>query len=520
MKRLMALSLAVLLIFLCLAGCGQSNANRGSSTEAPTANQSADEPMVITWLARNQFNYYNVKDTECQLYVEERYNVKIDIVTTTDIGSAESINLYWASGNIPDVAVLNYDPHVKLAKQGLLRELKLDDLEKYAPDWMNTIYSFTDKDKVMMPQIMVDGKIYVLPWMDISSNQPFVMGARKDWMDNLGITAIPKTLDDLHDLLWAFTYDDPDGNKVNDTFGMHGGPNGFGYITGAFGIYPNAYYLQDDGNVVYTTTTEQYKELLKLLNSWFAEGIFDPEFATDTRDIQRQKWANGALGILVDHSWWFSPSLNVNVAKLLTDNDPDAEIVYLEPVEGPYGKFTYKYSVNTAGDGSYIFGKNCSDEKLYKILEILNDIGRDVDLYCRLNYGIEGEDWEFDEIGMVTRLQELDLEDGINRGIMYFYPSARPYEITTAHFLTPEDVKHYDPLYKFPTINMGSNFNSPVENDAFNTYSADITTAANEFYYSSIMGMNDIDADWDAFLKSLDGLGLQEILKNYNEAMK
>ena len=42
---------------------------------------------------------------------------------------------------------------------------------------------------------------------------------RKDWLDKLGLAA-PTTLDELYDVLYAFTYNDPDGNGKNDTYGL------------------------------------------------------------------------------------------------------------------------------------------------------------------------------------------------------------------------------------------------------------------------------------------------------------
>ena len=41
---------------------------------------------------------------------------------------------------------------------------------------------------------------------------------RKDWLDNLGLE-VPTTLDELFDVMYAFTYNDPDGNGKNDTWG-------------------------------------------------------------------------------------------------------------------------------------------------------------------------------------------------------------------------------------------------------------------------------------------------------------
>ena len=41
---------------------------------------------------------------------------------------------------------------------------------------------------------------------------------RQDWLDKLGLK-YPETLDDMKNVLIAFTNNDPDGNGKNDTYG-------------------------------------------------------------------------------------------------------------------------------------------------------------------------------------------------------------------------------------------------------------------------------------------------------------
>ena len=43
------------------------------------------------------------------------------------------------------------------------------------------------------------------------------LGYRTDWAEAVGITEAPKTVEDVYDMLYKFTYDDPDGNGANDT---------------------------------------------------------------------------------------------------------------------------------------------------------------------------------------------------------------------------------------------------------------------------------------------------------------
>lgn len=61
---------------------------------------------------------------------------------------------------------------------------------------------------------------------------------RQDWLENLGLE-MPTSLDELYDVLYAFTYNDPDGNGVDDTYGITsaGGGKGVGRNFPADSVY-------------------------------------------------------------------------------------------------------------------------------------------------------------------------------------------------------------------------------------------------------------------------------------------
>jgi ABC-type glycerol-3-phosphate transport system substrate-binding protein len=82
------------------------------------------------------------------------------------------------------------------------------------------------------------GDIWGIP---IDSAHPIyeARGYRKSWLENLSLN-VPNTVDEFYEVMRAFTYDDPDGNDVNDTFG-HYGPYDFKYslndVLKAYGLY-------------------------------------------------------------------------------------------------------------------------------------------------------------------------------------------------------------------------------------------------------------------------------------------
>lgn len=97
----------------------------------------------------------------------------------------------------------------------------------------------------------------------------------------------------------AFTHKDPDGNGVNDTYGVSG--DGFAYLAfliGAFGATSSEYYmLNEDSTVTTNAISEDYKAALTYLRDIYAEGLVDPKMFTCTETQAQTKWGRGEMGI-------------------------------------------------------------------------------------------------------------------------------------------------------------------------------------------------------------------------------
>ena len=111
----------------------------------------------------------------------------------------------------------------------------------------------------------------------------------------------------------AFTFNDPDGNGKNDTYGLglqkqvnlrdHGTIGG---LLSAFGIPNHAYdeyYPGKDGKITSPYIQPEVKEALQILQDMYKEGLIDPEFiTTDMRKIQ-QDISRGRFGMAYGPQW-------------------------------------------------------------------------------------------------------------------------------------------------------------------------------------------------------------------------
>lgn len=101
-----------------------------------------------------------------------------------------------------------------------------------------------------------------------------------------------------------FTFDDPDGNGQNDTYGLScAGYNYLSFLMGAFGASTERdNFLNDDGTITTNAISNEYKDALKYLNSIYKEGLIDPEMGSPApmsrlrRSGAAAKWAFGPLG--------------------------------------------------------------------------------------------------------------------------------------------------------------------------------------------------------------------------------
>ena len=107
---------------------------------------------------------------------------------------------------------------------------------------------------------------------------------RHDWLEALGLEE-PTNQQEMVDAMIAFATQDPDGNGVDDTYGLAlvrelwGAQYGLEGFFNAYHAYPNIWYEDEEGNLVYgTVQAEPMKAALADLQKLYAAGAIDPEF--------------------------------------------------------------------------------------------------------------------------------------------------------------------------------------------------------------------------------------------------
>lgn len=223
--------------------------------------------------------------------LEEKTNVHINWKNFTKDVFVEKRNLAVASGDLPD-AIFNADYSdyelLKLAKDGAIVPLN-DLIENNMPNFKKVLEEAPEyKSMITAP----DGNIYAFPWIEeLGSSKERIQAVDSmpwinvEWLKKLGLD-MPKTTEELKEVLIAFKTKDPNGNGKADeiplSFINKPGAEDLAFLFASFGLgeNPDHAVVSNDGKVIFTAAQEDYKEAVSFINELYKEGLIDIEAYT------------------------------------------------------------------------------------------------------------------------------------------------------------------------------------------------------------------------------------------------
>lgn len=254
----------------------------------------ADEKPVLTMLWNSDNNPPEKNDVLDKL--SEVLGCEIRITTCTEADYNTKLNTLIASGSEPDIYKVN-DTNTLMQLRDAGRLLDMAPLlEECGPD----ILAYCG-DRLNMPVTNGDGHVYAL----VSEAGLYLknLAIRKDWLANVGLE-MPTDLDSFYDVLYAFTYNDPDGNGVKDTIGLApsmADTSSFQHILAAYGIGVRNWdgkVLLEDGTVTTFIKHPRFLEAIEYLRKLYKDGVMDPDFATLTNMQMFERLWQGQTGIM------------------------------------------------------------------------------------------------------------------------------------------------------------------------------------------------------------------------------
>ena len=510
-------SIFVLIFLIGTAGSLMAAGQKDAQTEPAESGspQKYAKQLDIVMIGFNPPGFPSEGANELEPLIEAKYNVNLTI-EKLDIFNTEMMNLYFAEGKSPDfISLVSNIDWRNLVPQGVLRSIPEEFLSNYTPGWMKKMEALVGAE-ILAAQMKYQGKVYGLPTTNYAQGARDINGIRKDWLDNIGISQMPETLDELFAIGKQFANDDPDGNGKKDTFLMHSPQR---TVFAAYGIQQNVYEVVA-GKVRNTSISDEYKAALKVLASWYAAGLIDPEFVTDDTNMMKQKLREGRYGFVAAHPWFFCETTQAdwNYPRIAAEGNPNAKIAFTPPIQGPSGMSGgWSPYPNIWAVAGHFFGKNASDEKVIRMLQMKEDFATDWDFYARFQYGEKDVHYTIDGSGVYKYIPEMSQPDVlVSVGLRFF--DTMPLDWDEAkHVLTPGDMSAYQISTTYEP-SFGA-YGTPIvafavsgTNESFTRYGAGIDTISNEFYLNAVSGRIDIDAEWENYTKNwLDSGGTQVI---------
>ena len=318
-------------IMLILAGCkspagfaSNDNEEYNARMEEARTTPFGAYPETIEYTLGKMTSVNNSNMPENDTYTDNAYtryiksviNVQnVDVFEANDSQYDTNVSMVISMGSLPDIMVVSSQDEIEqLVEAGLIEDLT-ESYNNCISDRIRKMYeSYGDSLKDM---VTYDGKIMALPETNITDG-PNLVWLRKDWMDKLGLSA-PHTINDVVNIVKRFISEDPGNNGVDAS----GKPNTVGLavdtdVTGecgysseflldiifaCFGAYPKQWIMNDDGEIVYGSVTDEAKEALSYISSLYNQGVIDNDFLLRTSTNICELIENGQCGSFFG-PWW------------------------------------------------------------------------------------------------------------------------------------------------------------------------------------------------------------------------
>lgn len=385
----------VVLVFLCtmvLAGCSDSNntGNTPKGSNNSTANDNKDkadgmdvndlsEKITIHLLSPGWLNRPRGDDDPMQKWIDETFNIEFKFENVPFGDLENKLSLAFSSNEPPDLIL--FPDKVMLTKfynEGVL----IDDWTPYLDQVPAITDLFNDQS---MTFASLDGKMAGLPKGPREYSDTYLV--RKDWMAKLGLN-MPKTDQDLLNILRKFTHDDPDGNGKNDTWGISSAGQGanFGYLGVLENMYgPAGFYIDKNGKANHSILDGNHKKFLDFVKTLVDEKLIDPDWYTQGHPQRKAKAYAGAFGMAWNELGdWFGSHRAATEGKV---NPMDWWDIMPLPSAGEGGG---KRPPRAIASGIYTVSKKAAEDpkKLARIMKVLNDVTYPNEGYFKLRWGV------------------------------------------------------------------------------------------------------------------------------------
>lgn len=537
-KKVMALFLTAALAVACMSGCGNNTQkdSEAASTEASKSTEAAssvaeadsnfneegypivNEPTTISvmLIVNSNYSYMPINEMEAIKDLEEMTGIHVEWEIVNDSDKDTKINLAFSSGEYPDVIMGNMGNDIIQkygVEQGFL--IPLDEgIEKYMPNYTSRRDAAASDPNVYL--VANDGKTYAIGRLagngERQASQSFYM--KKSWLEAVG-KELPKTLDEMVEVLKAFKTQDPNGNGKADEVPFEFSINSGGNMSSLFALFglpvtdlDTMIYLDNDGQVQCGANTQNFRDAMEWMHLLYAEGLVDPEVLSQDENTSMAKIAEGNAGL-------FSGWRKLGMA--WSDWADDMEL-WIPPTGAMFSR-----GAEVPAPYAVVTNKN----KDLGVTLRWFDAMMDTLMQERLFHGEEGTEWEYNEDGMMVTIEGVTVPSVMPRldtNGLYYCPGYMTEELWVAGEFRIErrlagqlyDEAGIMQKYSNSFMSLAKYSEEQIERKALIT--TDLKTAISE-NIASFVANGVSDSAWEEYTKLLDDIGVEELVQICRDGM-
>lgn len=462
--------------------------------------------------------------------MEEQTNVHVNWIEYPETSWDEKINLDFASGNLADAYMTCYGmddgTFMKYVNDGSI--IAVDGIiAEQAPHITAKMEQYPD---VKAASTALDGHMYGLARYEFDGNDiPCFMYINKTWLDNLGLE-IPTTTEELTAVLRAFKEQDPNGNGEADEIPFCAiadfSKQDYSFFN-AFGMFGDATDMNglviNDGKVECAATRENWKAACKYFAELYKEGLLDNETFTqsETQLTAKGSGESEKIGLLL--GWNATNYVGSNYAS-------DYVAIPYPAAEGYEAQMYRKVGVEF---NNFWVTSECENPDL--VIAWLAYMNSSDEMTIQASFGIIGDDaatsnLHYNEDGA------LEYWTGSPEGMTFGEYRHKWCPATTAYVIhnvaemaanniflgNPNNMAKSNECRKFDDLATKESLPAvrltDEETETIANIKSGILDQILQMSARWIAGESDIDADWDSYISSLNGIGLEEYVNIYQQA--
>ncbi|MFI3231393.1 MAG: hypothetical protein R3Y29_07600 [bacterium] len=523
-KKIIHISMAITLSLTSLSGCNNSES---------TSN--LQETIKITYW--DAFCENMIPDSYCETLIESKFPIDIIVDRASNTNVNQVIQLLTRE-NVPDIFWTS-EPSSLIESFGITREIPREMVEEYAPSFIKLF----DASPAIYTTIMKpDSPDEFFALNGTAEQTSAVAGSlyadffRYDWIEELGIdlgvnvTQISDnfyvadnglTLDKFEEVMEAFTYGDPDGNGIDDTYGASfENMTRFDLLYSGFDMISGV--NESNGRAEYFYATDNFKNFSIWFADLFSKGYFDEEFFYQDRASRWEKVNNEEVGYFLESSIAINSWASDRPPLTLIEKNPDATFLITPGLSNNDGQGTMiKNAIPTYGRLCYI-GKDVDDETLILILQMLEYINFGED-NISLWFGEQGIDWDYDENGSVNNINNLAIAE---KGSRVFTQNVMVGDLFQAISIEPifakgSDFWLYDCIWRENDREKYEYKIDLLKETNFDTtsliYNDTCSLIYKKYFEDWVYNNLDVEESWERYMGDLDNAGYNIIMDELNK---